>query len=830
MIARFLLLASVASTSIIASSAQAEDAVLPAADAADATAEQISRGEVIIVTARRRAETAQEVPLAISVIKGDSIEATGNFNVVKLQQLAPTLQVYTTNPRNTSVNIRGLGVPFGLTSDGFEQGVGIYVDDVYNSRVAAATFDFLDVNQIEVLRGPQGTLYGKNTTAGAINITTNQPTFDFEGRAELSVGNLNYRQAKAAISGPLSDTIAARLAVAATSRRGTLYNVTSQRWINEQDNLGLRGQLLFRPNDDLDITLSGDYSKQDPECCGTTFVRVGTTQRPIGRQYDALVAAVNGTPNPAFPGRVYAVPSRNPYDRLTDLDSNLNAGNKIGGVSARVKWDIGPGTLTSVTAWRFWDWKPENDRDFTGLSVVSKSQNPSQQDQYSQEFRYNYDGEKIDFVAGLFGFKQRIDTQGTEQQGADASRWTLTGANANNPALLQGLTASNTQYLKSSSAALFGQLSWHVSDALTIQPGARLNYDKKSGFYQRVVTNAQGQAISCTTPPAPGTIAGTSVQCGVYQPQVSAPSDSAWNFTYDLNINYKIAPDILAYATYAKSFKTLGINQNGLPLDANNQPIADAGTVKPESVHHFEVGIKTQFLDRRATLNVTAFRTDIKNFQATVNNGQFGVVRGYLANAEKVRSQGIEADFKVVASDRFTAYANAAYTDAKYKKFVDAPCPPELAGGTVTTNPALWSPAGQAGTTAQPSYSRPSCDTSGQDLPGVSKWAFSYGAEYNIPVTLLAKEGQVYLGVDGNYRSRWNSNASPSRYTDVKGYALTNFRAGFRGEGFDVFGWVRNAFDVNYIENLQVAPGNTGLIAGQVGDPRTWGGTIKFSF
>ena len=169
------------------------------------------RGDVIVVTARRRQETAQAVPLAISVIRGDSIEATGNFNVLKLQQLAPTLQAYTSNPRNTSVNIRGLGVPFGLTSDGFEQGVGIYVDDVYNSRVAAATFDFLDVDQVEVLRGPQGTLYGKNTTAGAINITTNQPSFTLEGRAEVSAGNLDYRQAKAAISGPLSDTVAARL-------------------------------------------------------------------------------------------------------------------------------------------------------------------------------------------------------------------------------------------------------------------------------------------------------------------------------------------------------------------------------------------------------------------------------------------------------------------------------------------------------------------------------------------------------------------------------------------------------------------------------------------
>ncbi len=264
-----------------------------------------------------------------------------------------------------------------------------------------------------------------------------------------------------------------------------------------------------------------------------------------------------------------------------------------------------------------------------------------------------------------------------------------------------------------------------------------------------------------------------------------------------------------------------------MPLNLDNTVNYDAATVKPESVQHFEVGLKTQLWDRRATFNISAFRTTIKDFQATVNGGQFGTVRGYLANAEKVRSQGIEADFKVVASDRFTAYANAAYTDAKYKKFTNAPCLPELSGGPSQPAgvPADYSQPGVPGA-ASPRQ----CDISGQDLPGVSKWAFSYGAEYNIPVTLLAKEGQVYLGVDGNYRSHWNSNASPSRYTEVKGYALTNFRAGFRGEGFDVFGWVRNAFDVNYIENLQVAPGNTGLIAGQVGDPRTWGGTIKFSF
>lgn len=808
-------------------------AITAAAAATTAAADQIdddvSRGDVIIVTARRRQETAQEVPVAISVIRGDSIEATGNFNVVKLQQLAPTLQVYTSNPRNTSVNIRGLGVPFGLTSDGFEQGVGIYVDDVYNSRVAAATFDFLDVDQVEVLRGPQGTLYGKNTTAGAINITTNQPTFDFEGRAELSVGNLNYRQAKAAVSGPLSEAVAARIAVAATSRRGTLFNVTSNRWINEQDNLGLRGQLLFKPNEDLSITLSGDYSKQDPEGYGTAFVRVGTTQRPINRQYDALIAALNA----ANPGRNYAVPSRNVYDRLTDIDANLNAGNKIGGASAKVKWNVGPGTFTSITAWRFWDWQPENDRDFTGASIVSKSQNPSQQDQYSQEFRYNYEGDTIDFVAGLFGFKQRIDTQGTEQQGVNASLWSLTAAQgANNPAVLNGLTATNTQFLKSTSGALYGQLSYKLTPELTIQPGIRVNYDKKSGFYERVVTNGAGQVINCTPPLA--TNSALAAQCGVYQPQSTSPSVSDWNFSYDFNVNCKVAPDVLAYATYAKSFKTVGINQNGLPLNsATNLPDLSASTVKPESVNHFEIGLKTQFLNRLATFNLTAYRTEIKNFQATVNGGQFGTVRGYLANADKVVSQGIEADFKIRASDRFTAYANGAYTDAKYKKFLNAPCPPELSGGTFVTGNQVPDAPGQAGNTPThpaASLSPRQCDISGQRLPGVSKYAFSYGAEANAPLTLLAKDGQIYLGVDGNYRSHWNSNASPSIYTDVKGYALTNFRVGFRSDGFDIFGWVRNAFDVNYIELLQVAPGNTGLIAGTPGDERTWGGTVKFNF
>jgi iron complex outermembrane receptor protein len=799
--------------------------IAPAADAAASDDEQQGKtgqsvqgayGNDIVVTARRRSETAQEVPIAISVIGGEQIDSTGAFNVGRLQQLAPTLQFYTSNPRNSAVNIRGIGAPFGLTNDGIEQGVGIYVDDVYYARVASATLDFLDVAQIEVLRGPQGTLYGKNTTAGAINITTNQPTFDFEGRAELSIGNLNFKQAKAAISGPLTENLAARLAVSATSRRGTIYNVASDQFIQSQDNIGIRGQLLWKPTDDLSVTFSGDWNRQEAVCCGSVFVGTGATQRPLNRQYAALAAAQG-----------YVVPSTNPYDRLSDVDATLNAGNDLGGAAVRVKWDLGQGTLTSVTAWRFWDWRPENDRDFTGLPIVTKSQNPSQQNQYTQELRYDYSADRFDFVLGGFGFYQRIDTQGTEQHGPASSRWTLnpTSALANRPEVLNGLTAINTQYLKNTSLALFGQLSWKVTDKLTIQPGARVNYDKKDGFYQRQVFLDDGTPVVFNNALTGDAKAVNDARLGVFAPQEISPSFSDWNFSYDLTANYKVTPDILVYASYAKTFKSGGINQNGVPADADNNPIFAAATIKPESVQNFELGIKTQLWDRRATLNLSAFRTDIRDYQANVNNGQFGVLRGYLANAGKVRTQGLEADFSVRPSERFNAYVNGAYTDATYKKFVDAPCAPELSGGTAAGNNTPSGPGVAGG------FSAPNCDISGSRLPGVSKWAVSFGAEANTPAKLLGLDGQVYFGYDGNYRSSFSSNPTPSAYTWIDGYALSNFRAGFRADnGVEFYGWVRNAFDKKYMDQLFVGPGNTGLITGLPGDPRTWGGTIKGRF
>jgi iron complex outermembrane receptor protein len=796
-----------------------------AADVPPAAADQTtsvgtgqSDNDTIVVTARRRAETAQDVPLAISVVGGDHIDNTGAFNVGRLQQLTPTLQFSSTNPRNTSVNIRGIGAPIGLTNDGIEQGVGIYVDDVYMARVASSTFDFLDVKQIEVLRGPQGTLYGKNTTAGAINITSRQPTFDFEGRAEASVGNLGFTQFKAAVSGPLSETIAVRVAGSLTNRNGTLLNAFNGHKVNEQDNLGLRAQVLFKPASNLEVTLAGDFSRQNPECCAQLYVRTGATQRPLNRQYDQLAAAQG-----------YVIPSTNPYDRITDVDATLRAKNKIGGVSLRVKADTGLGTFTSITAWRFWDWDPSNDRDFIGLPITTKSNNPSHQNQYTQEFRLSGEKGKLGYVLGAFGFYQKIQTNGIQQQGAAASKWLINPTNAlsNDPTVLDGLTANNDIRFTNTSAALFGKLTWKVTDAFSIQPGFRLNYDKKDGDYNSVVTDGQGNLVLFS----PTASARQKAQLAVLAPQAFIAKFSDWNFSYDVTAAYDVSRDVHLYATYAKSFKTGGINLNGVPADTNGVPLLELASVKPESVNHYEAGIKTQFLDRKATFNVAIFRTEISNYQAQVSNYTVGALRGYLANADKARTQGVEVDWSFRPSERFNVYGNGAFTDATYRKFTNAPCPPELSGGSqpVDANGNLTATPSAPGTPG--GVSPLSCDISGQRLPGVSRWSASFGAEANLPVNLLGKDGQVYLGFDGNYRSSWSSNPSPSAYTWVKGYALSNFRLGVRSEaGFDIYGWVRNAFDVNYIDQLSVASGNTGLIVGNVGDPRTWGATVKLTF
>ncbi|THD36670.1 MAG: TonB-dependent receptor [Sphingomonas sp.] len=823
MLATLPLLLSAAAPQAIALADTPRIPVAEPAPQADPQAAPRDDGDIVI-TARRREERLQNVPIAVSVLSGETISNTGAFNVNRLQTLQPSLQFYSSNPRNSAINIRGLGAPFGLTNDGIEQGVGLYIDQVYIGRVGASTFDFVDVERVEVLRGPQGTLYGKNTTAGAVNITTKKPSFEPEATFEVSTGNYGLVQIKASASAPIADgKLAARISTSVTKRGGTIYDITKDQNLQKQDNFSVRGQLLWRATPTLDLTFSADLSLQNPYCCVQYYARLAPTQRPLARQYTALAAAFGYTP-----------PSFDPFDRVTDLDASINSRQEVGGLSLVGSWDVGSATVTSVTAWRYWDWKPANDRDFVGLPITTVSQNPSQQKQLSQEMRISSNGQrKFSYTLGAFFFNQTINTQGSQVQGPAASRWLLSGADASNPNVLDGLTSTNTISFDNTSFAVFGKLNWALTDKLHVQPGLRLNYDKKSGFYESVVSIANAQYNFVATAdnvaallaafPNPSAARTTfQNQINTLAPQRYSPRFSAWNLSGDLTLSYDATPDVHFYATYARSFKSGGINLSGLPLNSTSTGVdLSTQTVKPEKVNHFEVGLKTQFLDRKLTVNLAGFWDEITDYQATVNNNAINVIRGYLANAGKVRVRGVEWDSSLRPSPRLSLYFNGAYTDARYVDFKNAPCPPELSGGSATAPGGVTDPAGTPGGRS-PAY----CDISGQILPGISKWALSWGGEFNVPVG----NGKAYIGYDGSYRSRFSSNPSRSAYMDIAGYSLSNLRAGYRTDKFNVYGWVRNVFDQHYFELLSAQSGSTGLIVGQPGDPRTYGATLRVSF
>ncbi len=760
-----------------------------------AAPQPLNPGDRVVVTARRVEEDAQDVPIPVAVLSEDFLLDTGAYNASKLTQLVPSVQVYSTNPRNTAINIRGLGAPFGLTNDGIEQGVGLYVDGVYFARPASAVLDFIDVARVEVLRGPQGTLYGKNTTAGAINVTTKAPEFTPSTEFELSYGNIGFVQAKATTTGPLTGTLAFRASFSATQRDGVLWNVAEQDDLNDISNIGGRLQLLWRPSDTLDVKLSADNTVQRPEGYAQVFVGVAPTQRPLNRQYAAQSAFYN-----------YAPPSLNPFDRVTDLDTPHRSNSDIGGVALNVDWDVGGGVLSAITAWRYWLWDPSNDRDFLGLPIRTLSQNPSKSYQWSQELRHaGALGDKLNYVVGAYWFNQVTKTLGREEQGAAAWRWLLnpTAAFVTTPGLLDGYGQTTRIRSDHTSAALFGQLEWKLTDQFRILPGLRFNYDEKSGFY---IATPYG-ALDTTGMPVAQANAIRAFERSVLAPQNYESEGEDDNVSGQLTVAYQAADTLNLYATYATAFKTFGLNNNGLPLDANNNPLVELASVAPEDTRHIEIGVKSEPLPGMVA-NLTAFHTTISDFQVSVVSNQAGTLRGYLANADEVVVQGVEFDGAWEIGDNVSLYGNVAWTDARYERFTQAP-------------PALEDSGGAIGLV----------DASGSKLPGVSEWAASFGGEYTQPGSFGGRTGDYFGAVDVTYRSDFSSSPTESDYLNIDGYALVNARLGFRGDdGWDLFLWGRNILDEEYFEMLNAGGASSGYYAGLLGDPRTYGVTLRGNF
>ena len=793
----FLLASAAGAALVLAPTAFAQEA--PQASPDDAAVGSADGNAAIVVTgSRRREEKVQDIPLAISVVSAAALERRGDFTLAQIQQQVPSLQVFSFNPRNTNINIRGLGSNVALTNDGLENGVGFYIDNIYYGRVGTSQFDLVDLDNVEVLRGPQGTLFGKNTTSGVINITSRKPSFTPEFTGWADVGNYGYYQVRASASGGLiDDKLAVRLSGAISQNNGFTYNKTQNTRAQDYYNASIRGQLLFTPTPDISLRVIGDYSRQ--KINGTLSIFVANTAT-----YTDGTAIPNSFSirTARFPG--YTLPTFNAFARVGEADSHYQANSANYGISSQLDWDLGGAALTGITAYRWWDWDPANDGDSTSLPVIVKAQQLNRQRQFSQELRLSSKGKNtIDYVVGAYYFWQTVKGYGATGYGSAAPTWFIPAvptAVAN--AALNGYEVNSTSEPRTKSVAVFGQTDWHITPTVTLTTGLRFTHEEKKGTFQQWVASAPD--ISAFPAAAQTAILGIRSAFNKVVPlyETNFNDDSLSGLA---SLSWKVASDVLVYGTYSRGNKSGGLNLTQLP-----GTITDP-TVRPEKVNSYEVGVKSQFLDKRATLNLAGFWTEISDYQTAITDTDpvAGVIRQYIANIPKVRSKGVEGDFRFALSDRLAFNSSASYTDAKYVTYTNAPVAPEI-------NPVR---AGQSNLVA--------ADLSGQQLPGVPKFAYTLGADGNLPV---AQGISAYAHADWSYRSSFNTSSSNSRLAQIAGYGLINARLGVRSESglWDVALWAKNLLDKDYY--LSLSPAATGVVTGQVGEPRTFGATLRTRF
>ena len=774
-------------------------AAVPAPARTKASAPQAGAGalEEVTVTARRRVETLQSVPAALSVVGGDLLDATFTVNPQQFSLLVPSLYYNSANPRNTAYTIRGLGsntLSISAANDGIEPGVGFYVDEVYHGRPATAAFDFTDIERVEVLRGPQGTLYGKNTTAGAIHVLSRAPGFETAASGEVSVGDFGFLQAKGSVTGPLGESLAGRLSAQMTRRDGVIDNMRTGADLNGLNNVAVRGQLLFKPSDALQLRLIADLSDLDSDCCTQVYLRFGPSRRAAARQFPALAAGLG-----------YAPPSLDVYDRLSDIDADLRIDTQDGGVSLVADWKLAPGTLTSVTAWRYWDWDVANDRDYTGIPIQSVQRIPSRQDQYSQELRLTSAGDgPFRYVGGLYFFSQQISGRPTSVYGAQAAYWLLNPANFTVPIprnLLDGYGQVGDSRFEMDSHAVFGELGWRMTTRLTATLGLRYTHEDKQGSYATQVSG--GADLTGLAPAVAAEL--DRAKLSIFRPQGYTAEDSGGSVSGRANLAWQLSDRLLAYASFAQGFKSGGLNMSGLPLDAANQPALATAVIEDERNGTAELGLKSTLFDGRATLNLAAYRTVVKDYQANiVSSLETAAIRSYPSNVPEVRVQGAEADLAAVLAPGLTLRLGAAYALGENTDYPAGPCPLEVQ---------------TAATVA--------CDLTGARLAGLSRWSGSLGLDYRRSLGA----GEVVLHVETSARSGYYSDTSVSGYTWIEGHELTNASVGYRfANGWDVDLFARNLFDTDYLTALTIQTGNSGLILGQPGDPRLVGLAVRVRY
>ena len=774
--------------------------------------------ERIMITASKRLKGLQESPVAVTVVSGQTIEQAKILDINDLQTLVPTLRVTPLQrSTNTNFSIRGFGN--GINNTGIEPSVGVFIDGVYRSRAAAQIGDLPRLQQIEVLSGPQSTLFGKNASAGVINVRTLAPSHDLQAKVEIGVGHYNHKLVKGYITNGITDDLAISISAGYNKRDGYTDSVVGLNELNNRDRWQVRGQALYEPTQDIRLRLIADYSEIDEVCCSATDVINGPTTGAV-RALGGIVLEDTDTFS---------------YQSSINVDPDNNV--EDGGISLQLDADFDGYTMTSITALRSNDSNFTNDVDYTSLDILQE-RGHTQIDTFTQEIRLTSTGiETFAWMVGAYIYKEDLETGDTIFYSNDMRNYVdvlMVAGGA--PGLLAGVegvyglvpgtffsnqSLVNSEFKQDNDAySLFANIDYHISEYLTAIFGIsftkdekklkinQLNSDVLSGIdldNDLTVFNAPLPLIPSLAPAIP-----TLKSLQFLPPMLSLPnvveshktndSKTAWS----LRLAYEFEENINVFASAATGFKasSWNLSRNSTPFASNKKEIEAVGIAmanqryggryaSPEEAKVYELGLKTRY--KKGLFNITLFDQTIEGFQSSIFIGT-----GYvLANAGKQSTKGLEFDSAYNPTENWSFTLAGTFLDPVYDSFKRAT--------------GLYGPI----------------DLSGEKPAGIHERSITAGITYNYEL-----ENGVYGYVRTDYVNESEvhlvENVPESLTRDVN---TLNASAGlYFNNGVDVQVWVRNLNNDEYYLYAFPPPIQVGSFNAHPNQPRTYGAKISYEF
>jgi len=760
--------------------------------------------EEVIVTAQKRDQSLQDVPIAVSAFSAAMLEKTGVKDMFDLQNNAPSLIVGQTQTAGTTTfSIRGI-----FTSSqnfGLEPSVGLYVDGVYRARQGSMINNMVDVASVEVLRGPQGTLFGRNSPAGAIQINSAEPDFEGSGFIEATAGDYGLFGASGAKSFTLiEDVLAVRATGFYMERDGYLDwigpdGVTEDEAINDKDRWGGRLQALYTPTDDLTLRLILDHSELDEICCGAGSWKSNRTPLDGGTLPPPFNPFPNG-PTDQFVDDIGGTVLTNDdfYDYKVTAGRKPSSANEDDGVTLQADWDAGPFLVTSITGYRTHDAQDDADILFLNLDGAFRT-NDAEQSQFTQELRFTGDGERFNYVAGLYYYYQELDNDRSTTVGKDTTAIVLGPLFPPN-LFIAGDGSRDINEQEHESYAIFGQGDFNITDTLVLTAGLRWTYEDKK------VSNTFTQDF-----PLEGGTPGDNAGFLSFPPLTPTP-DLEEDFDDDqitgtIKLSWFVTDDIMLYGSYGTGYKSGGVNTDRI---SPTIPILfDA-----EESEAFELGMKAEFPDQALRANVAVHMTNTDDLQTiSFQGGGFA-----LTNAGTAETYGLEADISWLPTQNTTLTFAYAYNHGEYADFEEGPC---------------WT--GEVWHTGQPDPGDPdplasgNCDRSGGDIAGNPENVIVGSVNQDFQLS-DAISGFVYAEYSWTDERMTDVNNDPEKYDGS--YGLFNMRAGVRYEPWDtaISFWGRNLTDEEFTTTIADSPAQTGRYNGYYSEPLTWGVSVRKDF